>query len=110
MEEVSDPTSALPTEINGHILRQADGTAWYVDDKGVRHWIPDGTTWNCVGGDAIVAANARALPGYAVSALRVGTAARCNRRRRNECPPQLGSTTFALNDAGASRSPGRLRA
>lgn len=53
---VADPAALLPPHLGGHILRQPDGTAWLVvKQRGrlVRQWIPDGETWNCIGGDAI---------------------------------------------------------
>ena len=53
---VVDPASLLPPHLGGHILRQPDGTAWLVvKQRGrlVRQWIPDGETWNCIGGDAV---------------------------------------------------------
>jgi len=30
------------------IIRQSDGTSFYVDHGGVRHWIPDGATYMCL--------------------------------------------------------------
>ena len=53
---VADPAALLPPNAAGHILRQPDGTAWLiVKQRGrlVRRWIPDGETWNCIGGDAV---------------------------------------------------------
>ncbi len=53
---VADSGARLPPHLAGHILRQPDGTAWLVvkhRDALVRKWIPDGETWNCVGGDAV---------------------------------------------------------
>ena len=37
------------------IVRQASGTAWWIDAEGARHWVPDGVTWECLGGEAVVA-------------------------------------------------------
>lgn len=73
---VDDRSSALPeVPIRERILRQASGTAWWVDAAGTRHWIPDGGTWQCLGGDAVVAADA--LPGWAVATLPLGPPATC---------------------------------
>jgi glucosylceramidase len=34
----------------GHIIRNSDGTSYYVDKTGWRHWIRDGGVFNCLGG------------------------------------------------------------
>lgn len=57
------------------IVRQVTGTAWWVDARGRRHWIPDGGTWDCLGGAGAVAADD--LPGYAVATLPLGMVATC---------------------------------
>ncbi len=47
-------TNRYLTEIGAFdegILRSIDGTAWWIDKRGQRHWIPDGGVWNCLGGD-----------------------------------------------------------
>ena len=73
---IDDRSSALPdVPIHERILRQASGTAWWVDADGTRHWIPDGGTWQCLGGDGVVAADA--LPGWAVATLPLGAPATC---------------------------------
>lgn len=46
------------------IIRQWNGVAWWIDASGFRHWISDGSVWNCLGGDDAVAADD--LPGWAV--------------------------------------------
>ncbi len=74
---VDHPRDELPTleSIRGRILRQADATAWFVDDEGRRLWIPDGGTWDCLGSAARqIGGN---LPGYAISTLPFGGQARC---------------------------------
>jgi hypothetical protein len=73
---VPDPSAPLRgTAVAGHIVRQATGVAWFVDDDGRRHWIATGGTWDCLGGDAAVAADD--LPGWAVATLPLGAPARC---------------------------------
>src|SRR4029077_3605313 len=37
-----------PTAARGHVVRADDGSAWYVDLRGGRHWIPDGGTYDCI--------------------------------------------------------------
>lgn len=73
---VDDPSSGLPdVPVRERILRQSSGTAWWVDADGTRHWIRDGGTWECLGGDAVVADGA--MPGWAVAALPLGAPATC---------------------------------
>jgi hypothetical protein len=79
-ETVVPPTAAaaqLPPaiELRGHIIRQADSTAWYIDQAGKRQWIPDSDTWGCLGGDLVVKANN--VPGYVVATLPFGGVATC---------------------------------
>jgi hypothetical protein len=56
-------------------VRQTSGTAWWVDEDGARHWIPDGDVWRCLGGDGAVALDQ--LPGWAVATLPLEEAATC---------------------------------
>lgn len=37
-----------PTEARNHIIRQSDGTAYFVDQNLRRRWIPNGGTYNCL--------------------------------------------------------------
>lgn len=63
-------------DLEGRIIRQPTGTAWWVDAEGRRRWLPDGATYECVGGDEIVVAND--LPGSAVATVALGPPATCN--------------------------------
>lgn len=76
---VDQPRAELPTmdTIRERILRQPDGTAWFVTADGKRQWIPDGHTWDCLGGDAKRVS--RDLAGYAVASLPFGGQASCGR-------------------------------
>jgi hypothetical protein len=38
----------VPQYALNHVLRESDGTAYYLDGLGVRHWIPDIETWYCM--------------------------------------------------------------
>jgi hypothetical protein len=75
---VEDPGAELRTgpPIGGRILRQADSTAWWVDDAEVRHWIPDGRVWECLGGEA--GRWPADVSGYAVASLALGDHAACD--------------------------------
>ena len=72
-----DPTEPLAEvePIKGRILRQRSGVAWYVDDDGIRHWIPDGDTYFCVGGDDVLIE--QDLPATAIWTLPAGNNATC---------------------------------
>ena len=61
--------------LKGRIVRSLDGTGWFVDQELKRWWIPDGQTWNCVGGDGNVILGD--LRGYEVHALEYGGVAGC---------------------------------
>jgi hypothetical protein len=61
--------------VEERIVRQSSGTAWWVDADGRRHWIPDGETWQCLGGDAVVVADD--LPGFTVATLPLAEQATC---------------------------------
>jgi Protein kinase domain len=73
VEDPGEPLRGVP--VAGHIIRQATGVAWFVDDESRRHWIATGGTWNCLGGDDAVVADD--LPGWAVATLPLAEPARC---------------------------------
>jgi hypothetical protein len=74
---VPDRTAGLPAKsmLTDKLISQSDGTAWFVDDVGTRHWIPDGAVWDCHGGDRNLAV--KDLTGYAVASLSPGPPAHC---------------------------------
>jgi hypothetical protein len=74
---VDNPQRELPAldTIRGHILREPDGTAWFISATGQRLWIADGPTWDCLGGDS--KRISQDLPGYAVASLPFGGQAQC---------------------------------
>lgn len=76
--EVDEPGAALGGlgDLSGRVLRQAGGTTWFVDDDLVRHWIPDGPTWECLGAEERRVGGD--IPGYAVASLELGPAATCD--------------------------------
>lgn len=70
------PQAAALGDVRGRILRQRTVTSWYIDEDGIRHWITDGNTWNCLGGDAAVAEQEASGP--AVWSFPLGAPARCD--------------------------------
>lgn len=72
---VDNPAAELPGQPENHILRQPDGTAWYIDKIKQRRWVPDGATWICLDGDHIALPND--FPGYALATLNLGPTAAC---------------------------------
>lgn len=77
VQVLTDPAAPLEPlgDVRDRVLRQTGGTAWYVDDRGVRHWIRNGSTWGCL------QANERLVPGdvqgFAVASLELGPPAEC---------------------------------
>ena len=49
----TNPGAALPAARAGHILRQSDGTSWWIDDRDRRWWIATGGVWTCLGGASV---------------------------------------------------------
>jgi len=72
---VADPAASLPANIRGQILRHDDGTTWYIDRHDVRHWIPDGPTWECLHDRG--SRELDHVPGYAIATLQLGDPASC---------------------------------
>lgn len=74
---IDDPAAALEPfgEIEGRVLRQAGGTAWYIGDDRRRHWIGDTGVWGCI--DAEARRLAGDVAGYAVATLELGPPATC---------------------------------
>lgn len=71
-----DPVALLPdADLRGGIVRQPTGSAWWLDARGVRHWIPDGATWDCLGGADAVTADE--LAGAALASFPLGEPATC---------------------------------
>ena len=74
----ADPTEGLDIDaIRNRLIRQWGGAAWWVDDAGVRHWVPDSATWSCLGGDDVVFPGADALHGWTVWLFPLGAPATC---------------------------------
>lgn len=72
-----DPAAELAKlgDVADRVIRQSNGSSWYVDEDLVRHWIPDAPTWGCVqANDKVLPVN---VPGYAVAALKLGDRAWC---------------------------------
>jgi hypothetical protein len=74
----ADPADGLDIDaIRDRLVRQWDGTAWWVDGAGVRHWVPDPATWACLGGDDAVFPGADDLHGWTVWLFPLGAPATC---------------------------------
>jgi serine/threonine protein kinase len=73
-DDAAEPLAGLDLA-GGAIVRQHNQTSWWVDEEGVRHWIPDAETFRCLGGAA--AQQGEALPGWAVATLPQGEAISC---------------------------------
>ncbi len=72
--DIDAAVADLPRRRNG-ILRLYDETAYWIDDQGRRRWIPDGQTWECLGGaDALIELETR---GWVVGAFPPGPNAVC---------------------------------
>jgi hypothetical protein len=58
----------------GVVVRQLDGTTWWVDAQGRRHWVDDGPTAACYGNRSVAQDH---VPGWAIASLPLGEPARC---------------------------------
>ena len=77
---VAHPAHELPPgPLDHHILRSPDGTSWFVDDAGTRHWIPYGQEYTCLGGDSI-RVGGDSVPSYAIATLPLGPPTDCTGR------------------------------
>lgn len=74
---VQDPIGDLESyePVEGRVLRQVGGQAWYVDEQRVLHWIRDGETWSCLDASSLVID--ADIPGYTIAALGAGRNAEC---------------------------------
>ena len=79
MVDREDPAVDGLLDVRNTMLRQAAGQAWSVDDHGQRHWISDGDTWSCLGGDDALRPDLNDLPGYIVAVYPIGPPATCDR-------------------------------
>jgi hypothetical protein len=76
---IADPGAALPmVPLQDHLVRQADGTAWWVDAARTRHWLASGDEFACYGGSANLAVN-EAVPSYAIATLAEAAPVHCPR-------------------------------
>lgn len=77
IEVLADPGAELPPpgQLLEKVLRQRDGTAWWVGGDGQRYWIASAEVWNCrvAGRDDEV----QSVRGYAIATLPYGGHAEC---------------------------------
>jgi len=62
---------------SGSIVAQPGGQSWYIDHNRRRHWIPDGATYECLGGRSNAPSELQNLPGYAVWSFELAPVATC---------------------------------
>lgn len=76
---VDAPGAELPAiaDLSNTVMRQADGTAWWIGSDGKRYWIATGGVWNCLvkGRDEEV----RTARAYAIASLPYGGHAECSK-------------------------------
>lgn len=75
---VASPADDMPPldHARNRIIRQADGTSWFITEGLRRKWIPDGLTFECLGGwGEVVSAE---TPGYAIAQLEYAGLATCD--------------------------------
>lgn len=74
---LTDPGAELPAieTLANTVMRQADGTAWWIGPDGKRYWIATGGVWNCLvkGRDEQV----QTVRAYAIASLPYGGHAQC---------------------------------
>lgn len=75
VDDVFAPLTGLG-DIEGHILRQVGGEAWFIDADRVAHWIPTGGVFNCLGGNTALLQPD--TPGYTIASLERGPTATCD--------------------------------
>ena len=80
IELLADPGAELPPpdQLSEKVLRQKDGTAWWVGEDGRRYWIGTGGVWDCLvdGRDEEVGT----VRGYAIATLPYGGHAECPKK------------------------------
>jgi hypothetical protein len=91
-----DAASCRVDEAADHVLRQSDGTAWFVDGDLVRHHVPDGGTYEC-----LIAAGKPLIDDVTaehVDALSVGDDATCTQPVQ---PPSVPDQIIRIPDGTA---------
>jgi len=79
---IDNPAASMRPEAAGVIMRQADGTGWWISAPGIRQWISDGGTWECLGGDTVIATDRSGnpmseTPGYVIATMTYTKNASC---------------------------------
>jgi hypothetical protein len=74
-QPITNPASALPTDLAGSLLEAFDGTSWYVDEKLVRHWVPTTNDFNCTLNLGVT--RHRSVPAQAIATVPAGEPLRC---------------------------------
>ncbi len=74
-EPVANPAGLLPPQIEGRVLVADDDTSWWIDDDGVRHWLPTQNDFGCA--TALGGATETDVPIIAIATLEIGEPSRC---------------------------------
>lgn len=74
-EPVANPATLLPADIAGRVVTADDGSSWWIDEAGVRHWLPTSSDFGCA--SATGGAIEERIPIIAVSTLPIGEPYRC---------------------------------
>jgi hypothetical protein len=72
---VPNPGGLLPPQIEDRVVVADDGTSWWIDGGGVRHWIPTNNDFGCA--SALSGSPQLELPIIAIATLETGEPSRC---------------------------------
>jgi hypothetical protein len=74
-EPVANPAGLLPLDSQDRVLVADDGSSWWVDQDGIRHWIPTQNDFGCAG--ALGGTPEAEVPIIAIATLEIGEPFRC---------------------------------
>lgn len=74
-QPVANPAGLLPPQIEDRVLVADDGTSWWIDRDGVRHWLPTENDFGCA--SALGEATETDVPIIAIATLEIGEPSRC---------------------------------
>lgn len=74
-QAVPNPAGLLRPQIEDRVLVADDGTSWWIDGDGVRHWLPTQNDYGCA--TALVGGADTDVPIIAIATLEIGEPSRC---------------------------------